>query len=127
MGLAPGTFVRDALLRADWTETKLGVMIAVSDRRALHLLAFAERKALPAEMKRLYAHVKGSLGFGRFAHIDLVAEEMESFLDLRVDDFELPLAQLGTPFTQEVWRVLREIPAGETRSYSDVARAMGHP
>lgn len=127
MGLAPGKFVRDALLRADWIDTRLGVMIAVSDARHLYLLEFVERKALPGELRRLYAYAKGSLGFGRFEPIDQVAEELRDFLDLKRAKFDVPLAPLGTPFTQDVWSALREIPAGEVRSYSDVARAMGRP
>ncbi len=127
LGMAPGKFAQDALLRADWIETRLGVMIAVSDKRALYLLEFAERKVLPAELKRLYAHAKGSLGFGRFDPVDQIAAEMEAFLDQRRARFEVPLAPLGSAFTQEVWRALRDIPAGETRSYSDVARSMGRP
>ena len=127
MGLPPGKFVQDARLRADWIDTKLGPMIAVSDQHALHLLEFAERKALPAELKRLYAHAKGSLGFGRFAPTDQIEHEMMAFMKGRSAVFETRLAPLGTPFTQEVWRVLRDIPAGQTRSYSDVARMMGRP
>jgi AraC family transcriptional regulator of adaptative response/methylated-DNA-[protein]-cysteine methyltransferase len=127
LGLPPGRFVKDALLRADWIDTKLGVMVAVSDARALHLLEFAERKALPTELKRLYAQAKGSLGFGRFAPTDQIEAEMTAFLALENDRFETKLAPLGTPFTQTVWKALRDIPAGETRSYSDVARAIGRP
>lgn len=127
LGIAPGRFVQNALLRADWFETRLGVMIAVSDQRHLYLLEFAERRALGAELKRLHAFAKGSLGFGRFAPTDQIEAEMAAFLDLRCDRFETPLAPLGTPFTQAVWRALREIPVGETRSYSDVARSMGRP
>lgn len=127
LGLPPARFVKDALLRADWIDTKLGVMVAVSDATALHLLEFVERKALPAELKRLYQQAKGSLGFGRFAPIDRIEAEMDAFLALRNDHFETPVAPLGPPFTQEVWRTLRQIPAGEVRSYSDVARAMGKP
>jgi methylated-DNA-[protein]-cysteine S-methyltransferase len=33
----------------------------------------------------------------------------------------------GTPFQQRVWQELRRIPAGSTRSYSEVARAIGRP
>ena len=33
----------------------------------------------------------------------------------------------GTPFQKRVWAALREIPVGETRSYADVARAIGAP
>ncbi len=38
-----------------------------------------------------------------------------------------PVASHGTPFQREVWRALRRIPAGRTRSYADVARAIGRP
>lgn len=127
LGLAPGKFARDAMLRADWIETKLGPMVAVSDAHALHLLEFAERRALPGELKRLYQHAKGSLGFGRFAPTDQIEREMGAFMAGTCAAFETPLAPLGTPFMQEVWTILRSIPAGETRSYSAVAKMMGRP
>jgi methylated-DNA-[protein]-cysteine S-methyltransferase len=37
----------------------------------------------------------------------------------------LPLAPAGTPYQQKVWRALCAIPAGETRTYVDIARAAG--
>jgi len=39
----------------------------------------------------------------------------------------LPVASRGTAFQQAVWRGLREIPCGETWSYADLARHIGHP
>lgn len=39
----------------------------------------------------------------------------------------LPLALEGTGFQMRVWRELLEIPAGETRSYSDLAKTIGMP
>ena len=41
--------------------------------------------------------------------------------------FDLPLAPRGTPFQQEAWRVLREIPFGETITYGEQARRLGDP
>ncbi|WP_375392265.1 methylated-DNA--[protein]-cysteine S-methyltransferase [uncultured Sphingomonas sp.] len=41
--------------------------------------------------------------------------------------FDLPLALVGTPFQQAVWRALLAIPFGETRSYADIACALGRP
>lgn len=42
------------------------------------------------------------------------------------DGFDgLPLAPQGSPFRQRVWEALRRIPAGETRSYLDIAREVG--
>jgi len=40
---------------------------------------------------------------------------------------ELPIAPRGTEFELTVWLALRRIPAGETRSYGDVATAIGSP
>lgn len=40
---------------------------------------------------------------------------------------DLPLDIRGTLFQQKVWQSLREIPTGETRSYSDIAQAIGSP
>ena len=41
--------------------------------------------------------------------------------------FDLPLALDGTPFQQEAWRALAEIPYGETVSYGEQARRLGRP
>ena len=42
-------------------------------------------------------------------------------------DFDVPLASRGTAFQQRVWRELARIPYGETRSYGELARALGSP
>lgn len=41
--------------------------------------------------------------------------------------FDLPLKPDGTAFFQSVWKALREIPYGETRTYGDVAGVIGKP
>jgi methylated-DNA-[protein]-cysteine S-methyltransferase len=41
--------------------------------------------------------------------------------------FELPLEPRGTEFQKKVWRHLRRIPFGKTRSYGDIARTVGSP
>jgi len=41
--------------------------------------------------------------------------------------FDLPLAPKGTAFEQSVWRELQRIPFGETRSYAQIAQAVGSP
>ncbi|MBV8199609.1 MAG: methylated-DNA--[protein]-cysteine S-methyltransferase [Acidobacteria bacterium] len=42
-------------------------------------------------------------------------------------EFALPLAPRGTEFERRVWRALVAIPYGETRSYAEIARTIGHP
>jgi methylated-DNA-[protein]-cysteine S-methyltransferase len=41
--------------------------------------------------------------------------------------FSLPLDPQGTPFQRAVWAALLKIPFGETRTYGQIATAIGHP
>ncbi len=82
---------------------------------------------MPTELAALRRDAKGSLGFGRFGPTDQIEREISDFMAGASADFETPLRPLGTPFTQEVWWALRDIPAGETRSYSELARDMERP
>ncbi len=127
LGTAPGHFRENAHLMADWIDTPLGAMIAVSDNTNLHLLEFADRKALAGELVRLRKFVRADMGFGRPAPTQLVATELETFFAGKNASFTVPLALHGTPFMREVWQALRAIPPGITRSYSDIARSIGRP
>jgi methylated-DNA-[protein]-cysteine S-methyltransferase len=40
-------------------------------------------------------------------------------------EFDLPTEPAGSEFQKKVWRALREIPFGETRSYLDLAKSIG--
>jgi methylated-DNA-[protein]-cysteine S-methyltransferase len=42
-------------------------------------------------------------------------------------EFDLPLAMVGSAWQKAVWRALTEIPYGETRSYAEIAAAVGRP
>jgi O-6-methylguanine DNA methyltransferase len=54
-------------------------------------------------------------------------EEIAEFFDGSRRDFTVPLDLHGTTFQLQVWNALRRIPYGETRSYADIARAVGRP
>jgi AraC family transcriptional regulator of adaptative response/methylated-DNA-[protein]-cysteine methyltransferase len=127
LGMNPGAFSQDALLRADWFQTALGPMIGVADNTHLHLLEFADRKALPAELKRLLKSTPTGIGLGRTAPLSQAKAELEAYFDGRCGMFETPMAPAGTPFTKSVWDALQLIPAGHTRSYSELARDIGKP
>lgn len=55
------------------------------------------------------------------------AEELGEYFAGRRRSFTLPLAPRGTEFQQRVWEALRRIPCGETRTYGEIARAIGQP
>ncbi len=55
------------------------------------------------------------------------ARQLAEYFAGRRQVFEVPLAAAGTPFQQRVWAALRTIPYGQTRSYGQVAAAIGSP
>lgn len=57
----------------------------------------------------------------------LASKELKEYLSGKRRAFSLPLNPQGTPFEQEVWRALLTIPYGETRTYGEIAKAVGRP
>ncbi|MGK7860999.1 methylated-DNA--[protein]-cysteine S-methyltransferase [Falsiroseomonas sp. E2-1-a4] len=51
--------------------------------------------------------------------------QLQDYFDGQRPAFDLPLAPFGSAFQQRVWAALRDIPAGETRTYGDLARLLG--
>lgn len=59
--------------------------------------------------------------------IQKAATQLSEYFEGTRMEFDLPLALHGTEFQRAVWNALQAIPAGETRSYQDVAMMVGNP
>lgn len=59
-------------------------------------------------------------------HLKEAAIQLAEYLEGTRKDFTIRLNPQGTPFRQKVWEALREIPYGETRSYKQIAEAIGN-
>jgi O-6-methylguanine DNA methyltransferase len=53
--------------------------------------------------------------------------QLEAYFRGELREFQLPLDFEGTDFQKRVWRQLQTIPYGQTRSYSEIAQAIGRP
>lgn len=114
-------------LQMETIETPLGPMVAVADDAALRLLEFADRRALQRELGALAGGGDRVLTPGRNAILASIAGELRRYFAGGLRRFETPLALEGSPFELAVWRELLTIPPGTTRSYADMARALGRP
>ncbi len=94
-------------------ETPVGPLTIVSGGKGLKLLSFG--KKIPPDMP-----------LDATGNATVVDQLKEYFAGSR-RDFDLGLDLEGTPFQQNVWRALLDIPYGETRSYGEIARAIGKP
>jgi methylated-DNA-[protein]-cysteine S-methyltransferase len=57
----------------------------------------------------------------------MVLSQLKKYMRGQLKTFDCPLDLKGTLFERRVWSELVKIPYGETRSYKEIARAIGHP
>lgn len=100
-------------------DTPLGPVRIARTARGLAGLWFEGQKHHPGELRAPHRDDDPLL--------DEAAHQLAQYFTGERCDFELPLDLHGTPFQQSVWQSLLRIPAGRTRSYGDVARALGAP
>ncbi len=106
-----------------WVETPLGTMyLAISDG-ALREAGFVETWARPV--------VEPDEGTSQESLSDearRVRDAVAAYFDGDVEAIdEIEIDPQGTDFQVAVWRAIREVPAGQTVSYQDIARAVGKP
>ncbi|MFZ3567255.1 methylated-DNA--[protein]-cysteine S-methyltransferase [Streptomyces sp. BH097] len=54
-------------------------------------------------------------------------DQLNAYFEGELREFDLPLDLHGTPFQRSVWAQLQRIPYGETRTYGELAEALGKP
>lgn len=69
----------------------------------------------------------GASGGGPGRHLAAAREQLQAYFAGRLRVFDVALDLRGTPFQRQVWRALLDIPYGETRSYGEIAAAIGRP
>lgn len=58
---------------------------------------------------------------------EAVCRQLDEYFAGTRTTFDFPLRLQGTAFQEKVWAALRDIPYGETRSYQQIAQAIGQP
>jgi AraC family transcriptional regulator of adaptative response/methylated-DNA-[protein]-cysteine methyltransferase len=91
------------------------------------LLEFVDRRSLKTQIATLRRHFPLPVVPGTNDALDRLEQELEEYFAGERASFDVPLLSRGTPFQASVWKLLREIPPGETRSYADLARDLGRP
>ena len=124
-GKAPGAAKDADPIQVTWLESPLGPLLAAADSRHVVLLEFTERRMLETQFDTLRRRFKAAIVPGENALLKQLRQELVEYFDGRRQRFTVPLIYPGTPFQQKVWDELLKIPYGETRSYEDIARAVG--
>jgi len=64
---------------------------------------------------------------GGAAHLDAMAAELTHYFAGELREFKTPLDPAGTDFQRRVWDELLKVPFGQTRTYAQIAAAIGRP
>lgn len=128
LGMTPGEYKRGgagANITFAIAPSPLGRLLVASTERGLCAVRFGENAAglerdLRAEFHAAEVH-RDDAAMKQYLEPLLAVIRGENTL------VDLPLDVRATAFQMKVWEKLRLIPRGETRSYSDIARAIGNP
>ena len=124
-GMAPSAWVSGAAgVTIHWAvvPTSLGQMLVAATDKGVCRLSFAEGvEALQQRFPR------ATLVAGGDDFAALLGDVVRAVETPAMGFDHIPIDVKGTAFQEAVWRELRKIPAGETRSYSDIAAAIGKP
>lgn len=128
-GEAPGRAAKNGLdfIRLAWIDSPLGPLVAGAVDAGICLLEFSDRRMLEAQAEALRGRFKLPAAPSAHPLLERLGLELSEYFEGKRRDFDLPISEPGTPFQERVWAALRSIPYGETRSYADLARAIGDP
>lgn len=123
MGMSPSAWARGgAGVTIRWTiaDTSLGALLVAATNKGLCRVSFDEDAAALATR-----FPKAEILEGGAALAELAARVVSS-VESPDRDHDLPLDIRGTAFQEAVWQALRDIPAGETRTYGELAAIAGN-
>ena len=124
LGMTPSAWRdggRGVTIRWAVVPTSLGAMLVAATDKGVCRLSFDETVADLATRFPNAELVEGGDGFTALLQSVIAAVEQPG------DARHIPLDVQGTAFQQAVWRELQRIPSGETRSYAEIAAAVGKP
>jgi len=100
------------------------ILVATTDKGVCAILLGDDADALVRNLQDRFP--KAQL-IGGDKDCEQLAAKVVGFVEAPAFGLDLPLDVRGTAFQQRVWQALREIPAGETASYSTIAERIGSP
>jgi AraC family transcriptional regulator, regulatory protein of adaptative response / methylated-DNA-[protein]-cysteine methyltransferase len=111
-----------------YAQTSLGLLLAAATARGLCFVQFGE------SIDSLMAQLKGEFPQAKLSQTNTNQPEMTAWMDALTKYLQgepailnLPIDVKASVFQLKVWRYLQTIPRGETRTYGEVANAIGDP
>lgn len=103
----------------------LGAILVAASEKGVCAISFGDNP--DALVRDLQDRFPKARLIGGDADFEQLVAEVVGFVETPTLGLDLPLDVRGTAFQQRVWQALREIPAGSTASYADIAQRIGQP
>jgi AraC family transcriptional regulator of adaptative response/methylated-DNA-[protein]-cysteine methyltransferase len=126
-GSAPGRGGSTEPLFLARVQSPLGPLLCGATAGGVCLLEFTDRRMLEKQLATVGKLFGGAVIPQANEHLVKLEEELEAYFGGGLRRFSVPLVYPGTPFQRRVWDELLCIPYGETRSYEELAAAVGVP
>ena len=128
LGMTPATYRKGGMgMNIDYTiaNSPLGKVLVGATQRGISAVYLGESKTeLVRELRKEYPRAELAPASGSR---ERWTSEIVARISGRPPQMDLPLDLQATAFKRRVWQELQKIPRGRTRTYSQVARAMGNP
>lgn len=105
----------------------VGLLFLARTAQGLRHLEFMDRKSIKRMISNHAAEYPEATWEPSLLELKPVVEQLEAYFCGALDTFDVPTSVTGSPFQLLVWRSLLEIPYGETRTYGQIAKAIGQP
>lgn len=102
-------------------------MIAMATDEAICVLDFIDQTTWYQDQAEVLLRLEAKDMEQENALLLELEKQLKEYFAKERKEFTLPITLVGTPFQEEVWKVLQTIPYGETRTYKEQAIAVGNP
>ena len=106
-------------------ECSLGSILVAQSRRGVCAILLGDDPGML--LRDLQDRFSRATLIGGDKKFERLVARVVAFVEAPALGLDLPLDIRGTAFQQRVWQALRKIPAGSTRSYTDIAKKIGAP
>jgi len=105
----------------------VGLLFLARTEAGLRYLHFMDRRSLKRTIAAFEPENPGAQWSPSLLGLKPFVDQLEQYFSGDRTSFSLPLDLAGSDFQRQVWGALSTIPYGETRSYAEIARAVGQP